>query len=261
MPFLLKKLLGTLAMPLTALPLLALFFLWLLARHSRQPLRALLVALPLLALWALSTPIVAAHLFRGEEAPWTVLDPQERPAPDVLVVLSGGSSAARNRTVFDGLNAASLQRTLEGVRLAAAWPEATLLLSGGNGPEPGTTAERMAAVARTLGIAPERIEVENESLDTQQQAMRLAAALAEQDVVLVTSALHMRRSLALFRSAGLDPVPAPADFTDLQPSPHELRAWIPEVGTLVLVTALFHERLGLLWARFRGQIDGTPPGP
>lgn len=262
MPLPLEKVLGTLAMPLTVLPLLALLFLLLLARHSRQPLLAFLAALPLLALWALATPLFAGALLADEEARWTELDPQSTAAPGVVVVLGGGTAPRPGRSAFDQLTAASLQRTLEGVRLARAWPDAVLLFSGDDGRSAPSAAERMAEVARALGVDPERIELDRESRNTAAQARTLGPRLADGPVVLVTSALHMRRALALFRARGLDPVPAPTDFLDLEPSPYGPRAWLPDARVLARVTALAHERLGLLWARLRGQLAAdAPAGP
>lgn len=67
----------------------------------------------------------------------------------------------------------------------------------------------------------------------------------------MTTASHMRRALACFRSAGVDAIPAPTEF--YQP-PDELGIlnWLPDAGALRTTTLIVKEYLGLLVYRFRG---------
>jgi len=70
-------------------------------------------------------------------------------------------------------------------------------------------------------------------------------------LVLVTSASHMPRAVALFRRAGLDPLPAPAQFlTDSG----RRSSWslLPEAGALAKTERFFYEVLGIVWMRVRG---------
>jgi uncharacterized SAM-binding protein YcdF (DUF218 family) len=64
----------------------------------------------------------------------------------------------------------------------------------------------------------------------------------------------MPRSLALFRKAGTNPLPAPTHFltqTDRGLSPGN---FFPGSGGLRLAEATTYEYLGLAWAKVRGKI-------
>jgi uncharacterized SAM-binding protein YcdF (DUF218 family) len=105
----------------------------------------------------------------------------------------------------------------------------------------------------SLGLAPERIVRLDTTRDTDDEAQELARRLGAEPFLLVTSAWHMPRSMALCEKAGLHPIAAPADFM-LRPEADagwNLLAW--DLGALERSTKAIHERLGLLWARLRGQ--------
>jgi uncharacterized SAM-binding protein YcdF (DUF218 family) len=69
-------------------------------------------------------------------------------------------------------------------------------------------------------------------------------------VWLVTSALHMPRSLAIARSLGIKVRAYPCDFRTLE---HPTwRAWLPDHGGPLLWYDALHELVGLAWYRLRG---------
>jgi uncharacterized SAM-binding protein YcdF (DUF218 family) len=90
------------------------------------------------------------------------------------------------------------------------------VLSGGvtdpmPGAAPETDAYRMAMTA--LGVPASRVLIEPDSRNTHDQAVILKRVLHEQGIdrfVLVTSPLHMGRSIAAFAAQGLHPIPSPA---------------------------------------------------
>ncbi len=69
--------------------------------------------------------------------------------------------------------------------------------------------EIMSRVAMDLGPDPRDIEVESRSKDTADQARVIKSFVGNYPFILVTSASHMPRSMALFKKAGLKPMPAP----------------------------------------------------
>jgi uncharacterized SAM-binding protein YcdF (DUF218 family) len=78
-------------------------------------------------------------------------------------------------------------------------------------------------------------------------------------VLLVTSALHMERALAVFRSSGLDPIPAPTDYRVTVPERRSPAEWLPAPDALSATHAALWERAGLLAYRLRGWVDGVVP--
>ena len=70
----------------------------------------------------------------------------------------------------------------------------------------------MARIAELLGVKPQDIVLESDSRDTADEAEIIAKMIGRERFILVTSAAHMPRSMALFKKRGLQPIPAPTDF-------------------------------------------------
>jgi uncharacterized SAM-binding protein YcdF (DUF218 family) len=68
--------------------------------------------------------------------------------------------------------------------------------------------------------------------------------------VLVTSDVHMRRSVGAFRAAGLSVIPAPAR-SPRRPTPWRLDV-LPSQAGLDEADSVGHELLGLAYYRLRG---------
>jgi|Deesub1362A_J573_1020465.scaffolds.fasta_scaffold06690_1 uncharacterized SAM-binding protein YcdF (DUF218 family) len=211
-----------------------------------------LVALCWLLLLVLSLPATGNLLMSSlERAAGDYADPVQLAALGVreVVVLGGGSFPRRGDPV-DRLSTSSLQRLAEGVRLWRRLPGARLVLSGGSFHGGGGDAQAMAAVAQDWGVPRLALVLETASWDTADQAQNLRPRLAGRPFVLVTSAAHMPRALAVFRAQGLEPIPAPVGF--------RTRGWrlsyddfIPQSRGLGLSEGALYEYLGRLvaWAK------------
>jgi len=112
----------------------------------------------------------------------------------------------------------------------------------------------MAQIAGLLGVKPQDISLESDSRDTADQAEIIAKKIGRERFILVTSAAHMPRSMALFRKRGLQPIPAPADFPAREPQGFDPSRFFPGAGGLGQVETALHEYLGLAWAWLRGEI-------
>ena len=170
-----------------------------------------------------------------------------------IVVLGGGHSDTTELSRVNQLSTSSLSRLTEAVRLARLLPDAKLIVSGYNGPNHLSHAQILAEAALSLGVAPDRIVRLDTTRDTDDEARELAQRLKGEPFLLVTSAWHMPRAMALCEKVGSHPVAAPADFM-LRPGADtgwSLLAW--DIGALERCTKAIHERLGLLWARLRGH--------
>ncbi len=240
MSFLIKKLISAFALPLTwALLLLAagLVLLW---WTRRQRAGRVLVSLSLAVLYIFSIRPTALLL----------LSPLENRHPayaarhaDFVVVLGGGQYSD-----------ASCERLSEGIRIWRANPGSRLVLSGAACGERVSEAEVLADCAVSLGVPPNAVVREPCSRDTSEHPGYVKSIVGGRPFALVTSASHMPRALAMFRKAGLSPIPAPAGYLSLRLARTGRFALSPSATALSASSAALHEYLGLLWARLRGQI-------
>ena len=129
-------------------------------------------------------------------------------------------------------------------------------MSGGasRGAVPG--AIRSRDVLLRLGVPSESILLEETSLTTRAEAENLVTLLVgARHVLLVTSALHMRRGLALFDAQGFKVTAVATDHRVHQYSEF-IPGWMPTVDHLNTSTAAIHEWVGY-WVD--GQLGRLEP--
>jgi uncharacterized SAM-binding protein YcdF (DUF218 family) len=260
--FLLKKIVS---LCLSPLPLclgtlvLGLWFLW----GTRRPrLGKGLVTLGTALLLLLSVPGISMHSLIPLESrypallhPETVSWGQKNlSSPKWIVVLGGGHVSDPRLPANSQISAAALSRVVEGVRLYKAVPGSKLLLSGGAVFDPVPEAEVMARIAIILGVNPQDLSLEKDSWDTAAEAEIIAKMIGPEKIILVTSAVHMPRAMALFRKRGLQPIPAPTDFQVREARGPVPGMVFPRGSSLCEVETAAHEYLGLAWAWLRGMI-------
>jgi uncharacterized SAM-binding protein YcdF (DUF218 family) len=205
-----KLLIGAFAAPLALAFLLALLALVFRLLGRRRPATALFAA-GLAIAWACCLPIGGDIFLLPLESRYPSLN---EAAPELahvsaIVVLGSAYSPRDNRPITAVLDTEGLARIAEGVRLAMRFPTAKLVVSGGS-PYPGSVpAHGYARFARELGIPPERVIVLDTARDTAQEATAIATLPVAKNFILVTSAQHMPRAMALMERAGLSPIPAP----------------------------------------------------
>ena len=144
----------------------------------------------------------------------------------------------------------------EGVRIHRLFPESKLIFTGGRIKEtdPFTIAGQMAKLAEIWGVDRDSIITEEESRDTKDHVRFLKEMIGQDSFVIVTSASHMPRSMAMFEAAGLNPVAAPTEFRSLGKIRFSLKWFLPKVGQLQKSETVIYEYMGLTWAKLRGQI-------
>ncbi|MEJ0028414.1 MAG: YdcF family protein [Rhizomicrobium sp.] len=167
---------------------------------------------------------------------------------DGILVLDGGSEwrvfASRG---VQGHNA-SVFRILAGAELAKRFPAATLVYTGASSDNPRIEAAERATVgdvAATAGVAPGRLRFEQASRDTGQNvvdSMKLVHPRPGETWMLVTSAIHMPRAMAIAKRLGWKMVPWPSDY--ISGDNAGLRFRLPSREMVNIGTAL-HEWIGL----------------
>ena len=124
---------------------------------------------------------------------------------------------------------------------------------GGAGFGSTVESEVMAETAVSLGVNRQGILIETNSRDTEDQAREVKKIVGSERFVIVTSALHMPRVMALFKKQGLRPIPAPTDFWIKKTSGFHPKNYFPGADNLKMTERVVHEYLGLIWAKLRGQ--------
>lgn len=224
--------------------------------------------------WATGTATVLLVLFTTTNLGLLLVRPLEarfprQPEPAEvtgIVVLGGGMNASLNgRNGGWELNRAG-DRFVEALRLAQRYPEARILVTGGITVLSDAAESEADAAVRfftALGIARDRLLVEGESRNTEENALfaRQLARPADGDTwLLVTSAAHMPRSVGLFRKAGFDVLPWPTDyFTGADVAPQLALGTGTE--NLDILNAALREWAGLTAYHLTGRIDDWFPGP
>jgi uncharacterized SAM-binding protein YcdF (DUF218 family) len=226
-------------------------------RRTRWLARWYFAAL-LVTSWIVTSPACAERLVQWRGGSYRALaSAADARGATVVVVLGSGNEMiqARGLTLNQVTQGGAL-RVLEGARLYTLLDRPTIIVSGGvTGREEGMRpeAEAMRTAILQLGVPDDHVVIETESKTTRDEAILVARLLADhprQPIVLVTSPTHMARALAVFRAAGLDPVPSVAPYK----SDHSLdrRRFVPSNGGLGLVDSLVYDTAADWYYRARG---------
>ena len=203
-----------------------------------------------------AVPVWIERLLVAGYAPLAAADVP--PGRTAVVLLGSGSHLARD---WDGHRFATVDRigasrVAEAARVYHLLQPDFVISSGGlfevteNSWPSGSS---MADALVSLGVPRDRIVVEDQSETTRREAVIIKELLAHRPVdhvVLVTSPVHMRRSVGTFQAVGLPVIPAIA---------HEVssfdRLWeqlIPTDKGLEETGMVAHEVMGLVVYRLRG---------
>ncbi len=259
--FFLSKLLPLFVYPIGLCSLLLVIGLLSIWKHPRRATWA--IALALFILFFSGNPLVSDKLVSTLESQY--LPPDPVPTADAIVVL-GGATAPQiaPRPWVEVLEAGD--RILYGARLYNQGKAPKLILSGGRvtwrGGSGASEADDMKALAMAMNVPETDIVLEGASLNTRQNALNVQPILKEHaidSVLLVTSAIHMPRSMAIFKKLGINAIPAPTDYLVPTESPintieGRILALIPDAKSTFQFTNALKEYVGFVIYRLRGWV-------
>ena len=173
---------------------------------------------------------------------------QGRDAVSYILVLGGGAVEDPRLPIVSQLSDPSLNRLVEGIGIYRRIQGAKLIFSGAK------VALLMSAVAQSLGVNENDILIEANAKDTKDEARNIQRIVGQAPFILVTSASHIPRAVALFKKQGMSPIPAPVRYMVRGEYILNVEFFLPSPGELDKTGRAWHEYLGLLWAKFRGQI-------
>ena len=164
---------------------------------------------------------------------------------NAIVLLGGGSEMTDQGPEMGAFSHGRLVKAFELYRSCKSSSEdCRIVSSGGDTRGYGKSeAELYAEALERLGAARSDLIVEGRSMNTWQNAQFTAEILAGQQpdrVVLVTSGLHVRRSVLYFSHFGVRPLGVRADYAR---APGSL---LPQAYSILLADVAIHEYLGVL---------------
>lgn len=240
--------------------LFSLLMLW-----KRPRVAAMAIALALTVLLVSGNAWVSHSLVRSLE--WQNLPLAEIPSSEAIVVLGGATKSATPPRPGVDLNETG-DRVIYAAQLYRQKKAPIIILSGGRIDWRGSGSSEsadMATILTSIGIPTEAIVQEPDSLNTYENAVNVRKILADRGirrVLLVTSAMHMPRSLLIFKRQGIDVIPAPTDFLVSQGEIEELAStpkaailnFFPDSDNLQQFTSAVKEYIGTVVYRLRGWL-------
>ena len=253
----LQRLITALLMPLPLGLLLAGAGLVLLAASRWRRSGWLLAVGGLATILLAALPGVSRPLMAGLERPYPPRLAADCPRAEAIILLGGAVQPLLAGETRGRLHRGS-DRVWEAAQLWHAGCAPRVVVSAGGLIEPPVVAGESAALVallRDLGVPATALIVEADSRNTQGNAAFTRAALAPMGVrrvLLVTSAWHLRRAVALFAREGFEVLPVGADYRGVRAC-HGLECWVPNAGALEETGLVVKEYLGYeVQVRWRG---------
>ncbi len=213
------------------------------------------------------SPLSTALLARLENRYPPVMNTEGVEEVDTIVLLTGVAWGDPCLPLRGRVGETTVSRLLEAIRLFHLIPEARVVISGGvmDTDERDIPVSRIVGdLATAMGIPGERIMLETNSTNTYENGVEIKKILGGKPFLLVTSASHLPRAIAVFQKLGLSPIPAPADFRVTRDKPHSLSSTgellgemisaLPSSNNLAHSERALHEYAGFIWYRVRGWI-------
>lgn len=228
------------------------------AMLSAHRLAKILAIVALGIFWTSASPTVAHWLTDTLEQQYPSA-PATLSRADVAIVLGGAVSAPTPPRQAPELGAAA-DRVWHAAQLYRSGRVQRIVAVGGNVPW-GTQRTPEAEVIRQLlielGVPHSSIQIGGTSRNTYENALETQMLHREQPfatALLVTSASHMPRALAIFKKAGIPVVPEPCDFRAGDARTGTVLDWLPHADAFAMTSAAFRERLGYYIYRWRGWL-------
>ena len=207
--------------------------------------------------WSLFWSLPAASLWVGGwlEQRHPYLPPDQQPQSQAIVVL-GGNTANNRDNWFEPYDSKTARSRVDAAAELYHAGKAPLIVVSGAALEGNVSEARIMSSALHQHQVPDSAILQEDSSDTTREngvyTVRLLKKHELSHVLLVTSALHMPRAMAVFRRLGVDATPAPARPQIVRPQHPGFSAWIPNMRAFSASRSILKEYIGLLVYWMRG---------
>ena len=204
----------------------------------------------------ISTPPVPRALVKSLENRYPHLTEEAiKNLPDScdIIVLGGGHSDDMSLSANNQLSTTAVGRLTEGIRIHRMLPSSRLILSGYGSDSKVTQAMVLYRAALLMGVDSATMSIQEKPANTRQEAEEYVRNFGKsRKFIVVTSDMHMPRSVKLFRMAVIDPVPAPANQVVKYGSKKRI-SWFPSAQYISMVEDAVHEYAGMGWTAVGGR--------
>ncbi|MBC8015295.1 MAG: YdcF family protein [Sporomusaceae bacterium] len=215
--------------------------------YRRQPGLAKIISILTLVFYLSTISLVSDQLIGSLERKFK---PPSHVSGDVIIMLGGGATLDTPNVYGLGhLSGFAANRLLTCAQLYHGL-HVPILVSGGKVLETtGSEADIAKVVLIGLGVPADKIIVENQSLNTTENAKYTKGLVDKHGFtkpIVVTSAFHMQRAVLQFNKVHLSVLPYPTDYQtnlEIKFQPHQL--W-PTAGALLNVSLALKEYVGIL---------------
>jgi uncharacterized SAM-binding protein YcdF (DUF218 family) len=213
------------------------------------------VAIVWVMLWSL--PVTTLVMGGFLENRYQSLAAKDYPKADAIVVLGGHIQGNRHNwfTPYDKKMVRSRETLAAELYLTQRAP--VMVLSGGALEGSIGDTNNMARTLIQNGIPEQAILLETHSQNTFENALltqKTLSNLEKKRILLVTSALHMPRSMAAFEKQPIEVTAAPLPKQITVPNIRPLHIWQPDNITLEASRSILKEYLGLFVYWLRGWV-------
>ena len=209
--------------------------------------------------WGLFWSLPASSLWAGGrlEQNYPYQPPDLLPTADVIVVLGGHTAGGRPNWFEPYSKETAVTRSDTAAELYRAGRAPFVIVSGaaldGGIPE----ARVMANTLIRSGVPENAIILEEESLTTRENGIYthdIMKTLDFEHALLVTSALHMPRSMGVFEQLGLNVTAAPSRPQIVVPQRPDFDFWLPDSRAFAAARSIIKEYAGIVVYWLRGWL-------
>ena len=175
----------------------------------------------------------------------------ETPKVQYVLVLGSGHKSDDELSITSQIKMVGINRLVEGIRHYKNLENAKLIVSGYGGYDENTHASMQEKLAISLGVKKEDIIRLDTPKDTKEEAIEVKKIVKNEQIILVTSASHMKRSILLFQKEGLNVIESPTNH--MAYGADSLSSYFAARNIKNCEIAI-HEYLGLIYSSLRGEI-------
>lgn len=173
------------------------------------------------------------------------------PKVNYILVLGSGHKSDENLSITSQVKMVGINRLVEAIRHYKNLENAKIIVSGYSATDENSHALMQEKLAISLGVKQEDIIRLDTPKDTKEEAIETKKIVGDNELILVTSASHMKRSFLLFKKEGLNVIASPTNHLAYEDDSYS--AYFSAKNIRNSETAI-HEYLGLLYSYLRNEI-------